>query len=210
MPDAEERLEAVAERIRACRDCPLGESRTNAVPGTGPADARVVLIAEGPGKNEDERGVPFVGPAGDFLNDLLPLAELGRDEVFITNMLKCQAPDNRDPTQAELAACDKHLEAQLEIIQPELIVTLGRFSLEKFLPGKGGISKARGTLCQRDGRFIFPVMHPAAGLRRNEFRDRVIEDFEAIPQARWDVANNPPEEEPEPEEEPGSAQRSLF
>ena len=210
MEDAAERLEAVAERIRTCRDCPLGESRTNAVPGTGPANARVVLIAEGPGKNEDEQGVPFVGPAGDFLNDLLPLAELGRDEVFITNMLKCQAPGNRDPEKAELAACDKHLEAQLEIIQPELIVTLGRFSMEKFLPGKGSISKTRGTLCRKDERFIFPVMHPAAGLRRNEFRDRVIEDFEAIPQALWDAANNPPENEPEPEEENDSAQRSLF
>ena len=208
MEDAAERLEAVAERIRACRDCPLGESRTNAVPGTGPADARVVLIAEGPGKNEDEQGVPFVGPAGDFLNDLLPLAELGREEVFITNMLKCQAPGNRDPEKAELAACDKHLEAQLEIIQPELIVTLGRFSMEKFIPGKGGISKARGTLYRRGGRFVFPVMHPAAGLRRNDFRDRVIEDFEAIPQALWDTANNPPEEEPE--EANDSAQRSLF
>ena len=210
MEGAKEKLEAVAERIRACRDCPLGSSRTNAVPGTGPADARVMLIAEGPGKNENEKGVPFVGPAGDFLDDLLPLAELGRDEVFITNMLKCQAPGNRDPEAGELAACNKHLEAQLEIIQPELIVTLGRFSLEKFLPGEKSISEARGKLRKKNGLFIFPVMHPAAGLRRNDFRDRVVEDFAAIPQALLSIKEDPPEEEPEPQQDPTTVQGSLF
>lgn len=203
----EEMLEAAAERIRACRDCPLGHSRTNAVPGTGPADARVMLIAEGPGRNEDEQGVPFVGPAGDFLDDLLPLAELGREEVFITNMLKCQAPGNRDPAPNELAACARHLDDQLDIIQPELIVTLGRFSLERFLPGEKSISDARGTLRQKDGRFIFPVMHPAAGLRRNDFRDRVVEDFLSIPEALRRVREDPP---PEDETEPQTTQGTLF
>ena len=204
----EEQLEAAAKRIRACRDCPLGNSRKNAVPGTGPADARVVLIAEGPGKNEDEQGVPFVGPAGDFLDDLLPLADLGRDEVFITNMIKCQAPGNRDPAPVELAACAHHLDDQLEIIQPELIVTLGRFSLERFLPGEKTISQARGKLKKRDGRFIFPVMHPAAGLRRNEFRDRVVEDFFSIPEALRRVREDPPPEDES--NEPQTFQASLF
>ena len=204
----EEQLEAAAERIRACRDCPLGYRRTNAVPGKGPANARVMLIAEGPGKNEDEQGEPFVGQAGNFLDDLLPLAELGRDEIFITNMLKCQTPGNRDPEPNELAACSKHLDAQMEIIQPDLIVTLGRFSLGRFLPGEKTISDARGKLRHRDGRFIFPVMHPAAGLRRREFRDRVVEDFLAMPEALRRVWEDPPpEDEPPPRQ---TVQGSLF
>ncbi len=165
-------LEEAAERIRDCRDCPLGYSRTNAVPGEGPADARVMLIAEGPGRNEDEQGKPFVGKTGEFLDDLLALAGLNRDEVFIINMIKCQAPGNRDPENEEIQACGKHLDSQLEIIAPELVVTLGRYSLTRFLP-RETIGKARGKLRRKRGRYIFPVMHPAAGLRRNEFRDKV-------------------------------------
>ena len=146
--NAAERLKQAAADVRECRDCPLGYSRTNAVPGEGPADARVMLIAEGPGKNEDEQGKPFMGKAGDFLEDLLAMAGLRRDEVFITNMIKCQAPENRDPQPAEIKACDKHLERQLEIINPELVVTLGRFSMVRFLPGET-ISKARGSCAGR-------------------------------------------------------------
>ena len=207
--EATRKLEERAACIRDCRDCPLGSSRTNAVPGEGPANARVMFIAEGPGQNEDAQGRPFVGRAGEFLDDLLPLAELGRDEVFITNMLKCQAPGNRDPSAEEIMACDKHLEAQLEIIQPELIVTLGRFSLAKFLP-RETIGKARGQLRHRNGRFIFPVMHPAAGLRRNEFRDRVVEDFLAIPEALRRVREDPPPEEKDEPRGPETVQTSLF
>ena len=203
----EKLLEQAAQDIRDCRDCPLGASRTNAVPGAGPADARVMLIAEGPGKNEDEQGVPFVGPAGEFLDELLPLAQLGRDEVFITNMIKCQAPGNRDPRPEEIAACNRHLERQLEIIQPELIVALGRFSLGRFLPDEKTIGNARGKLRHRGGHFILPVMHPAAGLRRNEFRDSVIEDFEAIPETLRQIRENPPPEEPL---EPQTVQSSMF
>ena len=204
----EELLEEAAREIRACRDCPLGSSRTNAVPGCGPASARVMFIAEGPGKNEDEQGVPFVGPAGEFLEDLLPLAGLAREDVFITNMIKCQAPGNRDPRPEELAACEHHLDRQIEIIQPEIIVTLGRFSLGKFLPGEKAISHARGKLRHRKGRFIFPIMHPAAGLRRNEFRDLIVDDFEAIPDVLRQVREDPPPEDPEPG--PATVQTSLF
>ncbi len=207
MEEKTRRLEERAEIIRNCRDCPLGYSRTNAVPGKGPAGARVMIVAEGPGQKEDETGKPFVGPAGDFLDDLLALAELNRDEVFITNMIRCQAPGNRDPQPSELEACDKHLEAQLEIIQPELIVSLGRYSLQKFLPGDS-IGEAGGRLRQREGRFILPIMHPAAGLRRNEFRDRVVRDFAGIPEALRRVREDPPEEDPKPEPEP--AQESFF
>ena len=114
--NAAERLKQVAAGVHECRDCPLGYSRTNAVPGEGPADARIMFIAEGPGKNEDQQGKPFMGKAGEFLEDLLAMAGLSRDEVFITNMIKCQAPGNRDPEPAEIQACDKHLQQQLEII----------------------------------------------------------------------------------------------
>ena len=204
-----ERLEEIAQQVRECRDCPLGQSRTNAVPGEGPADARVMLIAEGPGKNEDQKGRPFVGKAGEFLDDLLAVAGFSRDEVYITNMIKCQAPGNRDPEPGELQACDKHLERQMEVINPELIVTLGRFSLTKFLPGET-IGKAGGKLQKKNGRCVFPVMHPAAGLRRNEFRDRIVEDFEAIPGVIQRVREDPPVEEPEPETTPASVQPNLF
>jgi uracil-DNA glycosylase family 4 len=207
--NAAERLKQAAADVRECRDCPLGYSRTNAVPGEGPADARVMLIAEGPGKNEDEQGKPFMGKAGDFLEDLLAMAGLSRDEVFITNMIKCQAPGNRDPQPAEIQACDKHLERQLEIINPELVVTLGRFSMVRFLPGET-ISKARGKLRRKEGQCIFPVMHPAAGLRRNEFRDRVVEDFLQLPEVIRRAREEPPEDELKPELPPTSVQRSLF
>lgn len=207
------RLEAIAAEIRHCRDCPLGFRRANAVPGAGPAHARVMLIAEGPGEQENLQGLPFVGPAGDFLDDLLALAGLNRDEVFITNMLKCQAPGNRDPQPAELAACRRHLEAQLEAVNPELVVTLGRFSAGRFLPGES-ISSARGRLRRREGRYIYPIMHPAAGLRRNEFRDRIVADFRELPELLRKARENPPPEEPIPETTqapaPENRQASLF
>ena len=204
------RLEQAAADIRKCRECPLGYRRTNAVPGEGPPDAQVMFIAEGPGKNEDQQGKPFVGKAGEFLDDLLALAGLNRDEVFITNMIKCQTPGNRDPEPGELRACNKHLERQLEIIDPELVVTLGRFSTNRFLPGET-IGKARGKLSRREGRCIFPIMHPAAGLWRNEFRDRVVEDFLELPEVLRQAKENPPEEErPEPEPTSSSVQRSMF
>ena len=207
--NAAERLKQAAADVRECRDCPLGYSRTNAVPGEGPADARVMLIAEGPGKNEDEQGKPFMGKAGDFLEDLLAMAGLSRNEVFITNMIKCQAPGNRDPQAAEIQACDKHLERQLEIINPELVVTLGRFSLVRFLPGET-IGKARGKLRRKEGQCVFPVMHPAAGLRRNEFRERVVEDFLQLPEVIRRAREEPPEDEQKPELPPTSVQQSLF
>ena len=143
------RLEQAAVCIRECRDCPLGRSRTNAVPGEGPANAKVMFIAEGPGQNEDQQGRPFVGRAGEFLNDLLPLANLSRDEVFITNMLKCQAPGTGTRNRGKSKPATKHLERQLEIINPQLIVTLGRFSLARFLPerasGRHGASSGGRT-----------------------------------------------------------------
>ena len=189
-------VELTASLIRGCQDCELHKTRTNAVPGEGPANAQVMIIAEGPGEHEDRQGRPFVGRAGNFLDELLPMAGLSREEVFITNMIKCRAPNNRNPEAEELEACSKHLERQIKQIQPKLIVTLGAFALGRFLPGEKA-GKARGRLRQVGGNFIYPVMHPAAGLRNGQFKQYVIDDFKGIQEALRKIDQAPPEEEPE-------------
>ena len=172
-------LERVAQLVRTCTDCPLGRGRTNAVPGEGNPQAEVMFIGEGPGYQEDRQGRPFVGPAGKLLEGLLASIGSNRDDVFIANMVKCRPPDNRDPSPAEMTACTKYLDRQIELVNPKLIVTLGRFAFGRYFPGEG-ITKARGKLREKDGRKIFPVLHPAAVLRREELRPTMIEDFKAI------------------------------
>ena len=173
-------LAEVARVISACTDCQLHAGRTNAVPGEGPDAAELLFIGEGPGFHEDRQGRPFVGPAGNFLEDLLQSIGMSRDQVFIANMVKCRPPDNRDPVPSEIAACSKYLDRQIELLDPLLIVTLGRFSTARFIPGQS-ISRVRGRLRRVNGRHIFPVMHPAAGLRRQEMRAAIEEDFAKIP-----------------------------
>lgn len=175
-----ETLEDLAELVRNCTDCPLHSSRTNAVPGEGPANAEILFIGEGPGFHEDRQGRPFVGPAGNFLEELLQSIGMSRDQVYIANMVKCRPPNNRDPAPGEISACSKYLDRQIELINPLLIVTLGRFSMSRFLPGQS-ISRARGRLRPVGGRHIFPIMHPAAGLRRQEMRDAIEQDFAKVP-----------------------------
>ena len=172
-------LERVAHLVRNCTDCPLSRGRANAVPGEGNPHAEVMFIGEGPGFQEDRLGRPFVGPAGKLLDGLLASMGVVREDVFIANMVKCRPPDNRDPAPAELAACTKYLDRQIELVNPKLIVTLGRFAFGRYFPGEG-ITKARGKLREKDGRKIFPVLHPAAVLRREELRPTMIEDFKAI------------------------------
>ncbi len=175
-----ESLVEIARLITTCTDCSLHLGRTNAVPGEGAQDAEIMLIGEGPGFHEDRQGRPFVGPAGRFLEELLASIGLKREQVFIANMVKCRPPQNRDPLPDELAACSKYLERQIELVDPLLIVTLGRFSLSRFFPGES-ISRARGRVRQRNGRSIYPIMHPAAALHRQEHRATIMEDFKAIP-----------------------------
>ena len=174
-----ETLEQVASLVRNCTDCPLAGGRTNAVPGEGNPNAEVMFIGEGPGFQEDQQGRPFVGPAGKLLDGLLASIGSQRENVFIANMVKCRPPGNRDPAPAEIEACTKYLDRQIELINPKLIVTLGRFAFGRYFPGEG-ITKARGKLRMKDGRKIFPVLHPAAVLRREELRPTMIEDFKAI------------------------------
>ena len=177
--DRMDNLEQVAHRIRNCVDCPLSGGRTNAVPGEGNPKAVVMFIGEGPGFQEDRQGRPFVGPAGKLLDSLLASINTSREDVFIANMVKCRPPENRDPAPTELAACTKYLDRQIELVDPKLIVTLGRFAFGRYFPGEG-ITKARGLLREKDGRKIFPVLHPAAVLRRDELRPTMIDDFKAI------------------------------
>ena len=215
LPAPRDSMELAAHLIHHCRACPLGMTRTNAVPGEGPPDAEVMIIAEGPGRHEDEQGRPFVGPAGKLLDQLLQEAGLDRDEVYITNMIKCRAPDNRDPEPEELAACSKHLDRQINILQPRMIITLGKFSLARFLPGETSVTKIRGKLRHRRGQFIYPIIHPAAGLRRGEYKQMIEEDFRNIPAVLKRIRENPPEEEPEPQfrltkAEPEAKQPTMF
>jgi DNA polymerase len=203
-------LEEIAQLVRNCTDCALHEERTKAVPGEGAPDADIMFIGEGPGYQEDRQGRPFVGPAGQFLEELLASIGLRREQVFIANMVKCRPPQNRDPQPAEISACSKYLDRQIELIDPDLIVTLGRFSLARFFPGES-ISRAHGKLRQKDGRYVYPVMHPAAGLHRQELRSVIMQDFTAIPEvlesarrSTADVTETQQEEMPPPE------QLSLF
>lgn len=208
-------LDDVARAVRACTDCPLHQGRTNAVPGEGNPSAALMFIGEGPGFHEDRQGRPFVGPAGQLLEGLLASIGTTRDSVFIANMVKCRPPENRDPQPPEIAACSKYLERQIELVNPKLIVTLGRFSLGRFFPGES-VTRARGRLREKDGRLIFPVLHPAAALRRPELRATMVEDFRAIAAALESAPTPDPEPadsrmEPELESEaPPAAQMDLF
>ena len=173
-------LEEVALLVRKCTECPLHGGRTNAVPGEGPARADLMFIGEGPGYHEDRQGRPFVGPAGQFLEELLASIGMTREDVFIANMIKCRPPQNRDPSPAEMSSCGKYLDRQIDLLDPKLIVTLGRFSLSRFFPGES-ISRARGKAREKDGRWLYPIMHPAAALHRHELRAVIAEDFSQIP-----------------------------
>ena len=181
-------LDEIARLVRQCSDCELGRTRKNAVPGEGSPTAELMIIGEGPGSQEDLTGRPFVGRAGQFLEELLGYIGLKRGDVFIANMVKCRPPGNRDPLPAEVLACDKYLERQIELLNPALIVTLGRVSLARFFPGES-MTQARGKVRNKDGRHIYPVMHPAAALYRQEVRPGIIEDFKAIPGVLTGIRN---------------------
>ena len=203
-------LDEVARLVRQCTDCPLSHGRINAVPGEGPSGAEIMFIGEGPGYQEDRQGRPFVGPAGQFLDELLASIGFSREQVFIANMVKCRPPQNRDPLPAEVSACNKYLERQIELVDPTLIVTLGRFSLVRFFLGES-ISRVRGKVRKKDGRFIYPMMHPAAALHRQDYRPMIIEDFKAIPGVLDEIHNavavTPAGSEARP---PSPQQLSLF
>jgi DNA polymerase len=185
-------LDAIAAEVRACTNCRLHQTRTNAVPGEGDTETEVVFVGEGPGFNEDRGGRPFIGRAGDLLVKLLASIGWRREEVFITNIVKCRPPDNRDPLPDEVAACAPYLRRQLEALEPAVIVTLGRHSMARFMPG-ARISQAHGTVRPVDPEtgardaLVFAMYHPAAALRTPTIEAVSYADIAAVPVALRDA-----------------------
>ncbi len=190
MTEAERRaaLEAIAAEVRACTRCRLHEGRTHAVPGEGHPSTEVVFVGEGPGLNEDRQGRPFVGRAGELLVRLLASIGWRREDVFITNVVKCRPPDNRDPEPDEIAACAPYLQRQLAALDPALVVTLGRHSMARFMPGTT-ISRAHGTIRPADpatgapGALVLAMYHPAAALRTPAVEEASYADIGHVPAA---------------------------
>jgi DNA polymerase len=197
-------LEQLEETIRSCTSCPLHQGRTNAVPGEGPANADILFIGEGPGFHEDRQGRPFVGAAGQFLEELLASIGMTREQVFIANVIKCRPPGNRDPLQNELSACEPYLERQIQLIKPKVIVTLGRFSMYRYFPG-ATISKIHGQPKRVGNVLVVPMFHPAAALHQPKWRPLVEADFQKLPHLIAEAGNFDDETPP-----PQAQQLSLF
>jgi len=207
---AEDTLKQVAAEVSVCASCELHKTRKKSVPGEGPANSEIMFIGEGPGMHENEQGRPFVGAAGNFLAQLLAQAGLKREEVWIGNVVKCRPPDNRDPLPEELAACNVYLERQIEAINPHIIVTLGRFSMGKFMTG-AKISAVHGQMRKIGNRFVIAMFHPAAALHQPPLKATILEDFAKLPQllevARKELTRSAPMGRQEDEE---PTQLSLF
>ncbi len=173
-------LEDVAARVRDCTRCELHRTRTQGVPGSGKPDAEIMFIGEAPGWHEDRQGLPFVGAAGQFLNEMLEKIGLNRSDVFITNIVKSRPPGNRDPLPDEIAACSSYLDEQLEIIKPKVVVTLGRFSMSRWFPGER-VSRIHGQPRQFGAYMVVPMYHPAAALHQASLRATVESDMMKLP-----------------------------
>ncbi len=191
MPPAMPTLAELADEIRAHKGAGCGyepcETCTNPVPGEGPADAEVMLVGEAPGRQEDQAGRPFVGAAGRLLDELLASVELARERVFVTNVLKARPPGNRDPRADEVAHSLPWLEAQLALVRPRLVVTLGRHALDVFAPGRK-ITAVHGQAIPLEGRMLLPLHHPAAALRVRSLRDVLRADVRRIPELLAETA----------------------
>ena len=173
-------LRELAEQIASCPKCDLAKTRTNAVPGEGNPNADIVFIGEGPGSYEDQQARPFVGAAGKFLDELLASIGLARKDVYICNVIKCRPPNNRDPQPTEISACTPWLDQQLDVLQPRLIVTLGRFSMSRYFPGQS-IGRIHGQARKIDGVLTMPMYHPAAALHQASLRTTIQQDFQKLP-----------------------------
>jgi uracil-DNA glycosylase family 4 len=174
-------LQVLAAEVAECTRCLLHRGRTKAVPGQGPEDADIMFIGEAPGFHEDQQGLPFVGAAGKFLEELLEDIGLTREKVFIANVIKCRPPGNRDPLPEEIEACKPFLDRQIELIQPKLVVTLGRFSMARAFP-KARISRIHGQPRKVGGVLYYPMYHPAAALHQPSLRQTIKEDMLRIPE----------------------------
>ncbi len=173
-------LEEIASEVCVCAKCPLSRSRMNAVPGDGPEDSRIIFVGEAPGREEDRQGLPFVGPAGRLLNDLLTQAGLRREDVFITNIIKCRPPQNRDPMPSEIEACHEYLVGQIAAIRPAVLCTLGSPALRTLVDPKLSIGRVHGTSQRRGGILYVPLYHPAAAIHNPSLRRTIIEDMAKV------------------------------
>jgi DNA polymerase len=176
----EDILAEIADEVKSCTRCELFRAATHGVPGEGDPEARVMFIGEGPGWHEDQQGKPFVGNSGKFLSELIEKAGLTRDEVFITNIVKHRPPSNRDPLPDEITACAVYLERQIDAIDPDVIVTLGRHSMNRYFPGER-ISRIHGQPKRVGTRLVVPMYHPAAALHNGSLKSTIEEDFGKLP-----------------------------
>jgi uracil-DNA glycosylase family 4 len=211
---AEETLAQVAREVAVCEKCVLYHSRKKAVPGEGPAKCEIMFIGEGPGFYENEQGRPFVGAAGKFLDELLAQAGLKREDVWITNIVKCRPPGNRDPLPEEVAACNEYLERQIQAVDPSIIITLGRHSMGKFMPG-AKITAIHGQMRRVGDRYVIAMFHPAAALHQASLKPQVLADFAKLPQllqqARKGLGRETTAEaKPEESSEDNAQQLSMF
>jgi DNA polymerase len=199
-------LAEIAEEVKGCTLCELFRAATNAVPGEGNPEARVMFIGEGPGWHEDKQGKPFVGASGQFLTELIEAAGLKRDDVFITNIVKHRPPGNRDPLPDEIAACSVYLERQIDAIDPDVIVTLGRHSMNRYFPGER-ISRIHGKPARIGSRLVVPMYHPAAALHNGSLRSTIEDDFKQLPKF---LAEQETERSKRQQEEERPEQGTLF
>lgn len=209
-------LQELGEEIKTCPKCRLAQTRTNAVPGEGSPRATLMFVGEGPGENEDKTGKPFVGQAGKFLNSLLERAGIARDEVFITNIVKCRPPENRVPLEDEVVACSDYLMAQIAVVEPKFVIPLGGAALKTLLGKELKITEARCKVFRKSGILYIPLFHPAAALHRSqlvetlqadimtlrqlldrELRDDEIIDLNVVAPKPKRLANARPEKPPE-------------
>ncbi|MBE2266747.1 MAG: uracil-DNA glycosylase [Anaerolinea sp.] len=219
-------LNQIAAEVRTCTLCDLHKTRTRAVPGAGSYHTEILFIGEGPGFNEDKQGLPFVGRSGDYLEKMFKLIGMSRDQVFITNVVKCRPPENRDPLPYEIDTCKPYLDQQINLIDPLLIVTLGRHSMARYFPG-GKITQIHGQPKFENGRGYYPLFHPAAVLRNPTLEPQMEADFRRIPEilaklrqerahgatpppSAGDDAPPPPTRTEPPKDDPPPKQLSLF
>ena len=208
---SDELLSQIAAEVSTCTKCALYHSRKNAVPGEGPGNAEIMFIGEGPGFNENEQGRPFVGAAGKFLDELLAQAGLKRTDVWIGNVVKCRPPGNRDPLPEELKACNDYLDRQISAINPKIIITLGRYSMGKYLPGVK-ISQVHGQMRRIGNHCVIAMFHPAAALHQAALKPSILQDFSHLPhlleQARSEMKRSLPVEADKTQDKP--KQLGLF
>ena len=187
--ESKQKLVAIASEIAACQKCPLAKTRTNTVPGEGSSTAEIMFVGEGPGRDEDESGRPFVGRAGRFLDELIESLPMRREDVYIANIVKCRPPNNRDPERTEVDQCSNYLRRQIDIVDPLVIVPLGRHALGWFMP-ELRITASNGKIFRHGNRVLMPLLHPSSGLRNPEhgrmlresihnLRDAILEGIRA-------------------------------